>query len=633
MAELIKLQIIITKITERYEEQTNCCSEWISDTYVGETDEDVYVTESSEEDNDNLPLTPIGSPRYVDACDQKISACDLLEPSQIKDNDEPELCGENSGEDNSEDNGEDNDGPELCGENSEDNEHHPARYISWRTTDFDGDNNGIDPEQYLPGVPNRYHPVVRLPVKQREISWDKLNKRICEIVSGTPHRMVKCTYNVPQEEIEALYSLSDKEIGVLWVPLSLCYFYSHLLLKHPKFIEGFLENGFNQNSAECGNADLLNTITKMNFYNIKSLRFGLDETPIKGEERELLLKCIKRNTIVTSNPFGRRDCIKLFLDTYVPFWNKVPGVNITGSLMIRLVDRKVNPCHYTPTYWSDIESGLRYQLEGNQNGGLVVQVCVFFPVSDGSVHTVIMSKKPTERDLLAIKDTTPSNITQPMALVKIKREDTSPRQISRNRRHVYRQEEKKADNYYQFPIVKGTDVDCPVWNDTQVESVAKGIYKVLSELNPGVILEESPRAKGTMYNISMGCVIPVEMSEVVERDNYAMKYLSFYDVEVYGTTKHHVFTHHVGMVRAWASHDPKTGYAKFNMDSTFITSIKRKMSINYYYFAGKKSSPLDVISRYRVRGFEPPFSMNGYYNEIYEYIEKKCKIPIGYVPK
>ena len=90
-----------------------------------------------------------------------------------------------------------------------------------------------------------------------------------------------------------------------------------------------------------------------------------------------------------------------------------------------------------------------------------------------------------------------------------------------------------------------------------------------------------------------------------ETDNYTReyveKYMNTYDIEVYHCTPEHVFQHHVAFTRCYLT--CQDGKPLFTSSAEHLYSIFTLTSPNYYYFAGKKSTPVDVMYKYMVRGF------------------------------
>lgn len=444
-----------------------------------------------------------------------------------------------------------------------------------------------------------------------KVSLDILNKLIIKYVSKSTVTFIKYTDNLHPEEERAFLSTDLGTVSKLEIKYLIKY--AHLYLRKGEMKSLLFESSFYNGTTLL--LSLLEILFKLNFSCLKRLRFGSgDDSCISDEKRGLLIDSIRRNTLVTSNLFGNGIIVKNFMDKYIPFWDKIQGVNITGSIVPFLCNEisKMNHQVYTPTYYS-IDTKNKEMRRRYSNTVCKKYECLvsLFPVSDGSVFVLCLNETLDEQVHVKNFISSNKNVETPIALVKFLDDDDD---------QVF---------YDVVGIVKGTDIDCPVWDMNDLDRVAGEIKDYLSKDNIGVSINKEERSKGYSYTITMSHVIPSSLNEEGKK-NYALKYLSFYDVEVYKTSPEHVFTHHVGMTRGWIEKSKETDYPEFHLDGSCLWSVMEMRSPNYSYFAGKKSTPLDVMAKYSFRGYGLPHNLKFLDREVGNYTDEYLKIPYGY---
>ena len=527
-----------------------------------------------------------------------------------------------------------------------------------------------------------------------------INDVIKKIIQKTPHSMINCNVKLSEEEVNSVLGESEY-----------IEYFVELFGKNPEYCSTLMQTSWCKSRYESmwdmmSVEDILKCAMSMNFYNIKALRFGKDETPCSEEERSLYIDGIKKNTIITSNPLGCETYCKEFLSKHAPWWGNVPHANITGSIIPAIMNNENSRNMYAPTY---------YDLSGKDKDTKLVKniilvkkfdqlevVGFFFPKRSNSLNL-----ENLDSTYIGLTDDVPpikfTHVITPMAYIKVtgyrnmlkKKKNRKSRLIAMKQyinKQVFSSDSDSEDidsesehsvveivgeqqtnddsdsehsvveivgeqqtnddtdesdteesvddgtggeKFVLINIIPGTDIDCTVWSEDNVESVALGIYKFMSEKYPGSMkIEKVERSKGVAFNVSMDFRIPEGLSKE-ETKAFAFAYLNTYPVEVYNTTIHHVFTHHVNMTRAYISSEIDTDGNKqniWNICPSCLYSIYTYRSTNYYYFAGKKSSVCDILSKYMFRGFELPRYLASVEHLILEYMETKLKIPYGYLP-
>ena len=137
-------------------------------------------------------------------------------------------------------------------------------------------------------------------------------------------------------------------------------------------------------------------------------------------------------------------------------------------------------------------------------------------------------------------------------------------------------------------IKPGADIDLMVdasVSKEEFDAIANKHYIVFKSKWPKCVMELIPRDKGYTYKIT---------------SNYVDIYKGFREVEIYRGTINTIVSHHVPPVRAWYRD------GKIMMEaSCLLCQMDGGRYTDYHYFAGRKSSPADVISKYRSRGYYP----------------------------
>ena len=141
------------------------------------------------------------------------------------------------------------------------------------------------------------------------------------------------------------------------------------------------------------------------------------------------------------------------------------------------------------------------------------------------------------------------------------------------------------DEILHFTLEDGADVDIAVDDTLPVEKFDEIVaqhFKTILKHHPEAKMERIVREKGHMYDITT----------------------SYRKFQIYPASIAHIMTHHVGPVRGYVTDVDKQRTIK--LSATAVMSVVTHQSYNYYYFAGKKSSPLDIMFKYKMRGFCPP---------------------------
>lgn len=150
---------------------------------------------------------------------------------------------------------------------------------------------------------------------------------------------------------------------------------------------------------------------------------------------------------------------------------------------------------------------------------------------------------------------------------------------------VYPTAKNPDDEILHFTLQDGADVDVAVDDTLPIEKfdeIAEQHFKTICKHHPEAKMEKIVREKGHMYDITT----------------------SYRKFQIYPASIGHIMTHHVGPVRGYVTDVDKQRTIK--VSATAIMSVVDRRSYNYYYFAGKKSSPLDIMFKYEMRGFYPP---------------------------
>ena len=522
------------------------------------------------------------------------------------------------------------------------------------------------------------------------------------VISKTPHPMIESTTTISQEEEKAI--LSDDDFTETFV---------EIFGDNPRYTTALMKTDWCRYRYESNSGEnvliskVLGCMMYKNFFFIKSLRFGTEETGVDEKEKLLYFQGIKDNTIVTTNFLGfGKLCIE-FLSIHAPWWGKVPNANISGSIIPAIVNPESKKM-YSPTYF-DLKGEklekLREVIISSKREGVEV-VGFFFPCADGtSVYIPIDDEYdkppvspigPINKPVAVVKysfcnevrslsrivpspsvyvpgasnetsqipplnqtnwygnedDISPSSSDSEdsvnsdddgMSSVEYKITNDTPDsdlddiQLPPIPSSLSTQLPPKSfqptftDEFVLVDIIPGTDIDCPVWKEEDVEQVAVGISKNMCPKYPSSVkIEKVDRSKGVAYSVSMDCTVPQHLCTKEEIKDFALTYLSTYSVDIYNTTEHHIFTHHVAMTRGYITQ--VNGRNTWFLCPSCVYSLINRTSPNYYYFAGKKSTVTDVLSKYLYRGYSLPHYLREFEHRIYDYLRTELKIPYGWMP-
>ncbi len=414
-------------------------------------------------------------------------------------------------------------------------------------------------------------------------SLEEINASIKELVASTPLSLVDCLGETSEVEIEAFKKL--KFNGEILEAAAKSYKYS-------KFVIDYCEESRRTRNSRL---EALKCLYHMNLFNLKALKFGLEEAPPTEEERQHYLERIDANTV----------CQKEFpycgflskLDRAVPWWKLVPQLQITGSSISHFFSF-YHAMFYAANYiWT--RDATAYEFE---NSNFQWQK-LSFPVEGGGVYSLSKQGDLVKKEgLLECPTCSYTNL---------------PRGAIMSTKHV-------------SAIVPGTDLDVPVFDETELDTTAETIFEAVKTTYPQFssrfVLEKKQGPKGYTWSIYMEETLPEGISAEEAKD-YITTYINFRRVEVYITTKHHIYTHHVAPARAFLRIEE--GNPVVYADPSFTLSLETLAYSDYHYFAGKKSSPLEVILRYSMRGFRPP----AYTNSLVEkgMRHKGHQLPVGIV--
>ena len=150
----------------------------------------------------------------------------------------------------------------------------------------------------------------------------------------------------------------------------------------------------------------------------------------------------------------------------------------------------------------------------------------------------------------------------------------------------------------RLELLDGADVDMSidVESTEQFDKIVEKHYSVIKKYYPTAILTKIKRGVDLdKYNWSITC-----------KEN-----LEFRSVECYMANLCHMTTHHVGAVRG-AYTKILSEKPQFITTGSFVITMASLASPNYKYFASKKISPVEVIVKYYMRGF----NLHGFPNAI-----------------
>lgn len=173
----------------------------------------------------------------------------------------------------------------------------------------------------------------------------------------------------------------------------------------------------------------------------------------------------------------------------------------------------------------------------------------------------------------------------------------------------------KEDHIIPFKVRPGSDIDLAVdISGAEFEKVARQHFETIRKHYPFVKLKTTIKANGT-FNYLIYTDDPIHLP-------------TFRPVEIYQSSFRNICTHHVGAVRGaytsrWGS---KPG---FYLTASGVWTSKHLKTPNYHYFAGRKSSPQEIILKNRLRGIgiEDPVL-----NQIFETYREQNGIKISPLP-
>ena len=163
-----------------------------------------------------------------------------------------------------------------------------------------------------------------------------------------------------------------------------------------------------------------------------------------------------------------------------------------------------------------------------------------------------------------------------------------------------------------FDIIDGADVDIAVDPSLSLEefdNIAKKHHAVITKYYRDASLEKVVR----------------ENKEGVKSHMWEIKDIHMRSVQIYQASIGHILTHHVAPVRGFVTKDVITNSITCKLAASCLLSSVRNSCVNYYYFAGKKSKPQDVILKYYQRGYSFCDVNHGIETVINEIIERDPK--------
>ena len=131
--------------------------------------------------------------------------------------------------------------------------------------------------------------------------------------------------------------------------------------------------------------------------------------------------------------------------------------------------------------------------------------------------------------------------------------------------------------YSNMPIVRAADIDIAVDTNDEIEfdRIAESHYQAVAKYYPLAKMQRLNKEKGGyIYQITG-----------VHRE-----------IEIYRSDRRHILTHHVPMTRGYITNSGTY------FSASCLYSYVTKTITNYYYFAGKVS-PMEILLKYRQRGF------------------------------
>ncbi|MFA6166478.1 MAG: hypothetical protein WC700_07685 [Gemmatimonadaceae bacterium] len=149
----------------------------------------------------------------------------------------------------------------------------------------------------------------------------------------------------------------------------------------------------------------------------------------------------------------------------------------------------------------------------------------------------------------------------------------------------------------------GADVDMAVDVETNEEfdRIARQHYETIRAKWPCAVLTKVPRSVDDPTDPRHNWAVTWDPSIDPTLANVA-RLSEFRSVEIYRASFDHIVTHHVGMVSG--AYTAAFGSPpQFYMSARLVSSMANLATPNYYYFASRKTTPLDVILKYRARGF------------------------------
>jgi hypothetical protein len=175
----------------------------------------------------------------------------------------------------------------------------------------------------------------------------------------------------------------------------------------------------------------------------------------------------------------------------------------------------------------------------------------------------------------------------------------------------------KGAESISFTIRPGSDVDIAIDNsvtDEEYDQIANRHYEIIRQYHPYVKMQKIMKPRG-------------DWNYVIYTDDPQFLPI-FRTVEMYRTTFRNICSHHVGAVRGCYT-SRWTESPQFYLTASAIYTSHAHATPNYHYFAGKKSTPQDVIVKNLQRGIDVLDQVLG--EIIADYMRTK-NIELSYLP-
>ena len=148
----------------------------------------------------------------------------------------------------------------------------------------------------------------------------------------------------------------------------------------------------------------------------------------------------------------------------------------------------------------------------------------------------------------------------------------------------------KGDRKISFTIKEGSDVDIAVDNtvsDDEYQQIAFGHFEVIKRYYPYVKIQQYIKPKG-------------DWNYIIYTDD-PLYIPVFRNVEIYRSSFRNICSHHVGSVRGCFT-SRWSDKPQFYITASAMWTSLYHATPNYHYFAGRKSSPQDIIIKNIQRG-------------------------------